>query len=210
MATLRPSAGTFVRTNPARPVAGAGRGAPKRSRATAALLGLARRRWGTLLTVAGVSGFSAAIGWNVLAHQKARHPAPLFGTERAALVTEPVRRPDLASAPLPVPKPESVAAPEAAPAKTAKPAAGDPIGALIRANTAQPSADPRPDPTRVVAAQKALAKLGYGPLKPDGVAGATTRQALERFERDQNIPVTGSLGTRTTRQLASKAGLPID
>ena len=56
--------------------------------------------------------------------------------------------------------------------------------------------------------REALAKLGYGPITSDGLMGSATRSALERFERDKNLPVTGDLGPKTAKlivvQLAGK------
>jgi peptidoglycan hydrolase-like protein with peptidoglycan-binding domain len=40
--------------------------------------------------------------------------------------------------------------------------------------------------------------------------GPTTRQAIERFERERKIPVTGELGARTVRELAAQSGLPVE
>ena len=57
-----------------------------------------------------------------------------------------------------------------------------------------------------MAAQKALLKLGFV-LKPDGVFGGTTRQAIERFERDQGMPVKGDLTPRIMRMLAAESGV---
>jgi peptidoglycan hydrolase-like protein with peptidoglycan-binding domain len=69
----------------------------------------------------------------------------------------------------------------------------------------------RPEPTRIVTSgQKALSKLGYGPLTADGVMGQTTRQAVERFERDRRLPVTGEISGRTARELAAQAGIPVE
>ena len=49
----------------------------------------------------------------------------------------------------------------------------------------------------MAAAQRALTKLGYGTLKSDGAIGPGTRQAIEKFERDRRLPVTGDLNSRT-------------
>lgn len=70
---------------------------------------------------------------------------------------------------------------------------------------AKPQAQPK-----VASAQKALAKLGYGPITADGLLGSGTRQALEKFERDKKLPVTGGLNPRTSKQLASLSGFAID
>ena len=87
----------------------------------------------------------------------------------------------------------------------------DAIGDLIR--TGEPGTRPPAtvgEPGRVAAAQRALMKLGYGPLKADGVMGAGTRQALERFEKDRRLPVTGELAARTVRDLAAQSGIGIE
>jgi hypothetical protein len=205
----------------------AGRGAPSGNGYGARLLGtvgqFARRRPGVILGVVCVMGAGGTVAWNALTQQANRHPAPLFG--KVAAKVEPPRRPDIVATPAPAPvppqavpiparRPDPVAAvpPPAliVPEVPARPASGpDPIGAMIRASDPSAAPDAKSDP-KLSNAQKALAKLGYGPLRADGLMGATTRQALERFERDHNLPVTGSLGQRTTRQLASSAGTKID
>ena len=69
----------------------------------------------------------------------------------------------------------------------------------------------RVEPSRaIVNAQRALNKINYGPMKPDGLLGPGTRQAIERFERDHKLPVTGELAPRTVRELATVSGIPQD
>ena len=216
------NSGWMSRQTGARPGAKAARPPQSRGgRALAVTAHFARQRPGVILGVVAVLGCGTAIGWNAL-NQANRHPAPLFGPKAAARV-EPPRRaeapPAPVTAPLPGrrPEPAALVSPASLPSPPlteapARPAvAGDPIGAMIRASdpSPRPSAEPRPD-ARLSTAQKALTKIGYGPLKPDGLMGTTTRQALERFERDHNLPVTGGLAARTSRQLASVSGTPIE
>ncbi len=52
-----------------------------------------------------------------------------------------------------------------------------------------------------LAAQKALTRLGYGPLKADGVAGPATRRAVEAFQRTNTLPVTGEPDAPTLQRL---------
>lgn len=88
----------------------------------------------------------------------------------------------------------------------------DPIAQFLRTGVAPPpsttastnSADAR----RVSAAQRALAKLGYK-VDADGVMGPGTRAAIERFERESKIQVTGDLNPRTVRLLSARASIPI-
>ena len=196
----------------------------------------AARRPGMSVTALALMAGGGLFGWNALTQQAGRHPAPLFaGAKGQASLPEPPRRPDLAAAPtsLPAPRPDTHLATmqTGAISASAKPK-GDPdaIGALIRsagepavrkpepvARKAEPAvrapepakADAKVD-TKVASAQKALSKLGYGPLKPDGVLGATTRNALLRFEREKNLPTTGAVAGRTARQLATLSGLRVE
>ena len=181
------------------------------------------------LAVAACAAFAALMTGgvvNALFLQTHRHPAPLF---RSAPQSAP------APAPVAAPKPEaaapaqsvapretSVVAREVTPpvrpadlggAKTveskgveAKPK-GDAIGALLRSGA--PAAEAGVSPKTVLAAQKALAKLGYE-VKADGVMGAATRQAIERFERSQKLPVTGELGARSVKKLAAVSGVTVE
>jgi hypothetical protein len=54
-------------------------------------------------------------------------------------------------------------------------------------------------------AQQKLIDLGYDPGSTDGVHGPRTRQALEAFQRAQNLPVTGILDTPTLQALQQAA-----
>ena len=200
------------------------------------LSGFARRRPGVVFAVAAVIAGGGAFSWNVLS-QSGRHPAPLFASRPDPAAIEPPRRPDTFAQ---IPAPQPAVAPPARPAEPAlarvelprpevarretppaRPAAGgDPIGAMIRASDssakinelakAGETGKPAPDPSRVAAVQRALTKLGYGPLRDDGIMGTGTRQAIERFEREKNLPVSGALPVRTVRQLAALSGVAVE
>jgi len=58
----------------------------------------------------------------------------------------------------------------------------------------------------VLAAQRALVKLGFV-LKPDGVAGMTTRRAIESYERDHGLPIRGELTPALMRRLSTESGI---
>jgi len=55
----------------------------------------------------------------------------------------------------------------------------------------------------IVTAQRALTKLGYGPLVLDGIVGSGTRQAIEDFQHDRGMRVTSELDPATLRQLTA-------
>jgi peptidoglycan hydrolase-like protein with peptidoglycan-binding domain len=96
---------------------------------------------------------------------------------------------------------------------------------LLRAMTASsvsapvpaPQAAPRdqiaalltPSP-RILAIQRALADFGYGQIKPTGNFDADTRVAIEKFERDRRLPVTGQVSDRFVRELSAMTGRPLE
>jgi hypothetical protein len=102
--------------------------------------------------------------------------------------------------------------PAAAPAPTTRTAARDPIAEMIRMGgpvPVPPANVGRPDPgDTVLAGQRALARLGYS-VKVDGVMGSGTRQAIERFEQDRRLPVTGEFNARTVRELTTASGIAV-
>ena len=108
----------------------------------------------------------------------------------------------VAAAPAPVSAPVSAPAAAPAPARVAA-VPKDQIGALLGAMPDEPQ-----DNLRVLAVQKALVKLGYS-VRPDGVMGTGTRQALQMFEQSRKLNVTGELNPRTLRELGAKSGIAI-
>lgn len=184
------------------------------------LLSAAFQRPGAVAGTVVVVGAATAIIVNALSLQTSRHPAPIFakGGEGPAVRPRPqdtAAPPSLA--PIPPARPPA-GAPPAQQAAAPRTAIRDPIGEMIRSSDATTgtatnarSSEPPAEPQRVVAsAQRALSKLGYGQLKPDGLLGQGTRQALERFQRDRRLPATGELGPRTIRELSAQAGMTVD
>lgn len=100
-----------------------------------------------------------------------------------------------------------------------EPKGGDPIAALLKGavgpgqfpTASTVAATPPVDAAtkRIMAAQKALAKLGYG-VTVDGKIGSGTKQAIQKFERDRNLPTTGEITGRTQRELAARSGIQIN
>ena len=78
------------------------------------------------------------------------------------------------------------------------------------ANLLKASGDRFERPTTVAAVQRALTKLGYGPLKDDGQFGSGTRTALDRFERDRKLPSRADNPNRVLRELSQASGIAID
>lgn len=63
---------------------------------------------------------------------------------------------------------------------------------------------------RMLAIQRALADFGYGQIKPTGTYDPDTRTAIEKFERDHRLPVTGQISDRFVRELAAMTGRPLE
>jgi peptidoglycan hydrolase-like protein with peptidoglycan-binding domain len=104
-------------------------------------------------------------------------------------------------------------------------ASGEPTEDLLRAiqraplkTETVPRPTPRPDPIadliaptpRVIAVQRALNDFGYGPVKATGVYSAETIAAIQKFERDRKLPVTGQISPRLMRELAALTGRPLE
>ena len=79
-------------------------------------------------------------------------------------------------------------------ARPAEPVRNDPIAELIAPSK------------RVLAIQRALSDFGYGQIKPTGQFDLDTRAAIEKFERDHRLPVTGQISDRLVRELAAMTG----
>ncbi|HEV7876528.1 peptidoglycan-binding domain-containing protein [Bradyrhizobium sp.] len=183
--------------------------------------------------IAGALAFAAvsAIVANAMFMQAGHHPSPMFG----ATVSAPLA----AASPLPRPRPveatlrsADVKLAEVRPAEVrpaeVKPAA--PVSVIAKTNAAPvqsvtiargPAPIPvssRSDPVadliiasrRVAAVQRALTDYGYAQLKPTGTVGSDTQAAIQKFERDRKLPVTGQMSDRLVRELSTVTGRVID
>jgi hypothetical protein len=165
--------------------------------------------------IAGVLAFAAvsAIITNALFLQAGRHPSPMFGS----LVALPATG-SISASPLPRPRPVDVitrsAEPSPADPKPAEPKAADTLANLVK-STSAPAVPPSntaqvASPRRVAAVQRALTEYGYGQLKPTGTVGSDTQAAIQKFERERKIPVTGQVSDRLVRELATVIGRPVE
>ncbi|SFL99550.1 Putative peptidoglycan binding domain-containing protein [Bradyrhizobium sp. NFR13] len=85
-----------------------------------------------------------------------------------------------------------------------------PPAAIPNATRTDPLGDLITNTRRVAAVQRALTEYGYGQLKPTGNVGSDTAAAIQRFERERKLPVTGQVSDRMVRELASVTGRAID
>ena len=149
-----------------------------------------RRPVDTFAIVAAIAA-SCIIIVNAVFLQSGLHPAPFFAN----------------------PKPVAVAGND--PARHAEPTV--PTRPVATALTPQPVAARRNDPIadligpspRIAAVQRALSDYGYGQIKPSGVLDEPTSNAIEKFEREHKLPVSGQVSDRLVGELAAMTGHPL-
>ncbi|HXW71306.1 MAG TPA: peptidoglycan-binding protein [Methylocella sp.] len=188
-----------------------------------------RQPYTRVLLIVFFTAAAIAIPINALLWQKARHPAPLFGKANSSPPPKPARISEVA--PVPVPRRQPAAAvspddkqieklleqtapaePEMLPPKPRRDVdspsmpGGKALRPLMAAPPNQASRGAAPVPEKAITlAQRALMKLGFV-LRPDGIMGDETRTAIEGFQRNHKLPVTGKLTPALERQLSLEAG----
>jgi hypothetical protein len=145
------------------------------------------------------SAAAAAVVVNALFLQSGPHPAPLLKTS----LLPPTGLEATNSVPVAVPRPRPA---EAGPARSEAPKSATPPSTAARNDSIGDLLSTR----RVIALQKALAQYGYGQIKPTGVVDAETRAAIEKFERERKLPVTGQPSERVARELSGLTGRSLD
>lgn len=167
-------------------------------------------------TLAATAALAAvlAIVTNAMFLQAGRHPSPMFST--ASVSSLPAA---LAPTPAPLPRVRPVdAEPRVAdkpvelpaPAKQVMAPAVPRPPAPVHSAKSDPVADLIISTRRIAAVQRALTEFGYGQLKPTGVIGTDTQAAIQKFERDRKMPLTGQLSDRLIRDLTVLTGRPIE
>jgi hypothetical protein len=132
---------------------------------------------------------------NALFLQQGPHPAPIFAPKPPA-VFHPHASPQPAAAiPAPPPRPDALKTRTVAPAEAAR---NDPIARLLAPSN------------RVLAVQRVLTEFGYGQIRPTGVAGPETQDAILKFERSRNLPATGVVSDQLVKALNEMSGQRIE
>jgi Putative peptidoglycan binding domain len=103
----------------------------------------------------------------------------------------------------------STAAPAAPAPTTPRPPVAIPQAAAPPAAAAA-KADPAVSSARVAAVQRALTDYGYGQIKATGAVGADTQAAIQKFERERKLPLTGQVSDRLVRELGLATGRSFD
>lgn len=151
----------------------------------------AKRRPVDSFAILAVIAASAIIVVNAMFLQSGMIAAPFFANPKSSQIAsgDPQQRLQPANAATPVPP---AVAPQPAPARR-----DDPIADLIS-----------PSP-RVAAVQRALSDYGYGQIRPNGMLDDNTAAAIEKFEREHKLPVTGQISDRLVSELGTMVGHPL-
>lgn len=192
----------------------------------------------TLAGLVAVAAIGAIVA-NALFLQTGRHPAPMFGTvinlpaPSSVPLANPLPRPRPVGAdtsPLepratefraePKPVERTAERPVEKPVEaTASTRANDPMTNLVKATTSTPPSAMRPPAPipqqspaarRVAGVQRALSEYGYGNLKITGTMSGETQAAIQKFEREHKMQVTGQLSDRLLRELGAAIGHPVE
>jgi hypothetical protein len=151
----------------------------------------------------------AAIVANSLYLQPGRHPAPIFAIRPLPVLSSeetgttaqlPRRRPPAPDAQKPEPAQKSDPVPLPRPRAQSAPAPSRP----------DPNADVMSPLRQLSAVQRLLSEFGYGPIRVSGVLDDSTREAIARFERDHNLPVTGQNTPRLRQAISVATGRSLE
>ncbi len=163
---------------------------------------------------------------NAIFLQSGMHPAPFFTNPTAlnqiasspmapaanraasptALAATPPSAPSVNPPPTRAPAVETPAR-AAPPARTQASAVhrNDPIGDLIGTGAA-PSSTSSIGSSRIIGVQKILSEFGYGQLRLTGTVDEPTSVAIQKFEAEHQLPVTGRVSERLMTELAAMTG----
>jgi len=160
----------------------------------------ARRPVDTVAFVAAGAA-SVAILVNALFLQSGSHPAPFFAAPTPPQTVTAAARPKVEDSAAPKPTEPTTPVHATGSARTSQPVAmrrNDPIAELIGSSS------------RIIAVQRVLSEFGYGQIKPTGFLDDPTSAAIEKFEREHKLPVTGRLSDRLVSDLAQMTGHPLN
>jgi Putative peptidoglycan binding domain len=173
------------------------------------LFGVVVRNPRDCLCALAAAGAVMAVVANGLFLQSGPHPAPIFAIRPLPVVS---REATGTITQLPRPRPAAAATQKVEPAQKI-----DPVP-LPRPRAQNVPAGSRPDPIadlinparQLGALQRVLNEFGYGPIKVSGSFDDDTREGIERFERDHNLPVTGQNSPRVRHAVSLATGRPLD
>jgi hypothetical protein len=153
--------------------------------------------------ILGATAATIMIVVNAVFLQSGARPAPFVVNPTLPKTAEATPKPAQQAAPriidmsathsLALPRP-----PQSVPLPVPSPRRNDPIADLIG-----------PSP-RIMAVQRVLSNYGYGQIRPTGTLDEATSGAIEKFEREHKLPVSGRVSDRLIGELAAMTGHPVE
>jgi Putative peptidoglycan binding domain len=151
------------------------------------------------VTILAAAAASVVIVVNAVFLQSYAHPAPFFDTPSKSLSSE---NPAASVSTLKPAEATRSMVPQS-PVHAVSVGRRDPIADLIGTQANPPSA-------RVTAVQRVLSAFGYGQMRVSGTVDEPTRSAIEKFESEHKMPVTGRVSDRLLTELAAMVGHPVE
>ncbi|MGA8497721.1 MAG: peptidoglycan-binding domain-containing protein [Xanthobacteraceae bacterium] len=151
--------------------------------------------------ILGATAATILIVVNAVFLQSGARPAPFVANPTVQKTAEAAPKPAEQTGPrvIDMSATHSVARPpQTVPMPVPSPRRNDPIADLIG-----------PSP-RILAVQRVLSNYGYGQIKPNGMLDDATSGAIEKFEREHKLPVSGRVSDRLVSELAAMTGHPIE
>jgi hypothetical protein len=105
-------------------------------------------------------------------------------------------------------KPADLAPAHSIPSQRQQQAASVPLPMPQPARRNDPIADLIGPSPRILAVQRVLSEFGYGQIKPSGLLDAATSEAIEKFERERKLPVSGMVSDKLVSELGAMTGHP--
>jgi hypothetical protein len=150
--------------------------------------------------ILGATAATILIFVNAVFLQSGARPAPFVANPAVQKTADAAPKPVEQTGPRIIDMSATHTVAAARPPQTAaapSPRRNDPIADLIG-----------PSP-RILAVQRVLANYGYGQIKPSGILDDATSQAIEKFEREHKLPVSGRVSDRLVSELAAMTGHPV-
>ena len=153
--------------------------------------------------ILGATAVTLLIVVNAVFLQSGARPAPFVANPTVQKTAEAAPKPAEQTGPrvIDMSATHTVTAPrppQTVPMPVPSPRRNDPIADLIG-----------PSP-RILAVQRVLSNYGYGQIKPTGMLDDATSGAIEKFEREHKLPVSGRVSDRLVNELAAMTGHPVE
>jgi hypothetical protein len=173
------------------------------------VLGKAAHRPIDTFAIVGALVAATAIIVNAVFLQSGLHPSPIFANPPPQAVASDIQSKQIAGASKPA-DPIAATSKPADPAIVTAPVAPVRPPQSISSRRNDPIADLIGPSSRIYSVQRVLSEYGYGQIKPSGMLDTATSAAIDKFEREHKLPVTGRVSDRLVKELTTMAGHPIE